>query len=197
LYAPILDVANVNGQDSVTVQVPCEIPMGSSGSTVSPMVVSVNNVASEPFPVTVSQSSPGIFQTTMSDGVVRAVLVRPDGSFVSVANPARRGDLIRMFVTGLGQTNPTLFTDEFDPLVLVNGNFVPRAMPVAAGILVGVDNGGALTTWAGYAYGMVGVYEVDFQVPQNSATGNDIPLAIVVYQGSSVVYGNPSEIPVM
>ena len=35
-------------------------------------------------------ASPGIFETVMSDGVRRAVVIRPDGSFVSPQNPARR-----------------------------------------------------------------------------------------------------------
>jgi uncharacterized protein (TIGR03437 family) len=191
VLAPILAVANVNGQQSVSIQVPCEVPTGTAQ-----MVVTVAGTPSAAFPVTISTVAPGIFQTTMSDATVRAVLVRQDGTFVSLENPARRGDNLRMFVTGLGQTTPALFTNEFDPQVVVDGNLVPQALPVNASMVVGVNNGGVTVTWAGYAYGMVGVYEVDFQVPQDTATGNNIPFAIAVYQGTNLVFGNGSLIPI-
>jgi uncharacterized protein (TIGR03437 family) len=195
--APILDVANVNGQETVSVQVPCEVPSSAAtpAATVQ-MVVTADGAASAPFNVTVLPLSPGIFQFTDTDGQVRAVLVRQDGTFINIANPARPGDTLRMFVTGLGQTTPPLFTNEFDPLVEVNNSWVPQSLPVNTGVVVGINNGGALVLSAQYAYGMVGVYEVDFQVPENTASGNNAPFAIVLFQGTSVVFGNGSLIPI-
>jgi uncharacterized protein (TIGR03437 family) len=199
--APILDVANVNGVESVSVQVPCEVPvplpLTASQSTV-PVVVTANGQASPSFVVSITTYSPGIFQFTDSaDGQTRAVLVRPDGSFASASNPARRGEIIRMYVTGLGQTTPGLFTNEFDPLVTdPNGNPLAETLPVNANVVVGVNNGGVLVVSAKYAYGMVGVYEVEFQVPADTATGNNAPFAIAVYQGTALVFGNPSLIAI-
>ena len=192
--APILSVANVNNLEQVSVQVPCEVT-----PSLLPVVATVNGQSSAPFDVTVLPISPGIFQATdPSDGKLRAVLVRPDGSFVSVLNPARRGEMIRMFVTGLGQTTPGLFTDEFDPLVQdSDGNWVPELLPVEASVVVGINNSGVLVTSARYAAGMVGVYEVDFQVPSDTQPGNNAPFAIGVYQGTGLIYGNPSMIPIL
>jgi uncharacterized protein (TIGR03437 family) len=198
VLAPILWVANVNGQQSASVQVPCDVPSSSAlpPATV-PMVVTVNNVASQPFAVTVLPASPGIFQFTDSDGKMRAVLIRPDGSFASVTNPAAPGEIVRMFVTGLGQTTPALFTNELDPLVLdSSNNWVPQTLTVVDPVIVGVDNGGVLVVSSTYSYDMVGVYQVDFQVPQNAAANNDSPFAIVLYEGTNVVYGNPSLIAI-
>jgi len=195
--APILWVANINGQESLSVQVPCEVPSSTAVPPATvPTVVTVNNTASAPFAVTVLPLSPGIFQFTDTDGKMRAVLVRQDGTFINLANPARPGDTLRMFVTGLGQTTPALFTDEFDPLVEVDNEWVPQFLPVNAGVVVGVNNSGVLVVSAEYAYGMVGVYEVDFQVPENTATGNDAPFAIALYQGNQLLFGNPSLIPI-
>jgi len=197
--APILYVANIGGQESVSVQVPCEVPASAAVPPATvPMVVTAANAASAPFPVAVTTYSPGIFQFTDTDGQTRAVLVRQDGSFITLANPARPGDTLRMFVTGLGQTTPPLFTNEFDPLVSdANGNLVPQALPVSASLLVGVDNGGVLIYSAKYAYGMVGVYEVEFQLPQNAAATNNAPLAIVAYQEpTNLFWGNSSLIPI-
>jgi uncharacterized protein (TIGR03437 family) len=196
--APILYVANINGQESVSVQVPCDVPSSTAvpAATV-PLVVTVDTVPSTPFPVTVLPLSPGIFEFTDTDGLVRAVLVRPDGSYASVSNPARRGETIRMFVTGLGQTTPPLFTNEIDPLTTdASGNLTPQDLPVSAGVVVGVNNSGVLVVSAKYAYFGVGVYEVDFQVPANTTPGNSAPFAIALYQGNNLLFGNPSLIAI-
>jgi uncharacterized protein (TIGR03437 family) len=199
VLAPILDVANVGGVESVSVQVPCEVP---SSSAVPPatvqMVVTADSAASVPFPVTVLPLSPGIFQFLDSDGKTRAVLIRPDGSFASVTNPVGLGETVRMFVTGLGQTTPALFTNEFDPLIDLNGTLVPQALPVNVSVVVGVNNSGVLVLSAQYAYGMVGVYQVEFQVPQDTATGSDAPFAIAIYQnqGTTLLFGNGSLIAI-
>ncbi|MGC9945044.1 MAG: hypothetical protein ABSF64_01495 [Bryobacteraceae bacterium] len=196
--APILDVANINGVESVSLQVPCETPApATTPPGTVPMVVTVDNVAAAPFNAAVLPISPGIFQFVDSDGQTRAVLIRPDGSFASVANPTRPGDTIRMFVTGLGQTTPTLFTNEFDPLVAdANGDLVAQTLAVDASVVVGVNNNGVAVISAKYAYGMVGVYEVDFQVPQDAAAGNNAPLAIAVVQGTKLLFGNASLIAI-
>src|SRR5579871_2565130 len=161
------------------------------------MLVTVHQ-ASSTFDVNVATYSPGIFQSTdPTDGVLRAVLVRQDGSYVSVKNPAPRGEVIRAWVTGLGQTTPPLFTNEFDPLVQdADGNWVPQQLPVAASFVVGVNNGGATLISANYAYGMIGVFEIDFVVPESSAVGNNIPFGLFVIQGKNAIFANASLIPV-
>ena len=62
-------------------------------------------------------------------------------------------------------------------------------------VVVGVDNAGVQVVSAQYAYGMVGVYEVQF-VLQSADTGNNIPFAILMFQNGQAVFGNPSAIPV-
>ena len=83
--APILNVANIGGQETIAVQVPCELTPGDY------VPVTVNRAAG---PATVSTTvlpaSPGIFETAMADGKRRAVLIRPDGSFVSLRSEERR-----------------------------------------------------------------------------------------------------------
>jgi hypothetical protein len=102
-----------------------------------------------------------------------------------------------MFVTGLGQTAPALNTNEIDPLVTdSNGDLVPQDLNVLANVVVGVNNGGALVLSAKYAFFGVGVYEVDFQVPENTPLSNNAPFAIAVYQGKNLLFGNPSLIPI-
>ena len=202
--APILDVVSSNGQLSVSAQVPCEVPSSSATPPATvPMVLSVTPagatvpIASPAYPVTVLPYSPGIFGFVDGDGKTRAVLVRPNGSYAGYSNPVARGEVIRMFVTGLGQTTPSLVTDEFDLFTLNAQNvWVPEMLEVIAPVVVGVNNNGVTVTSAHYAYGMVGVYEVDFEVPTDTATGYNAPFAIIVYNGTQAVYGNGSLIAI-
>jgi uncharacterized protein (TIGR03437 family) len=188
--APIFNVANVSGQQQITVQVPCDVTPGSA----VPVTVTVNG-ASAAVNVPVLAASPGIFQTQMSDGVLRAVVVRQDGSFVSLANPARRGEIVRAYATGLGVTSPTVGT---------NSIAVPSADAIVQGILiVGVTNtagqGEGVHVLNGrLAPDLIGVYEVPFVVPSDVATGNNVTFSIgVIPVGSgTAVYAQPSKIPI-
>ena len=185
--APIYNVANMNGQQQVSVQVPCDVaPAGSVA-----VVVGVNG-ANASVNVPVLNVSPGIFQTTMEDGVVRAVIVRADGSFMSTRNPARLGEIVRAYVTGLGQTDPAITTNAISNPgadLLGKGAFVLGK--VIAGITNSAGQGeGALVTGARYAPDLIGVYEVAFQIPFDAATGNNVTFSMSIIPAGSTVVSN-------
>jgi uncharacterized protein (TIGR03437 family) len=165
--APIYYVSNINGQQQLTFQMPCDVTPGSN----IPLTVNVSG-GSATVNITVLPGAPGIFGTVMTDGVTRAVLVRPDGSFVSLQNPARRGETIRMYATGLGPVTPTVGT---------NSTAVPGADSLVTGqLIVGVNNAGARVIGARLAPSLIGVYEVTFQVPNDAPAGNDVVLSLAV-----------------
>ena len=84
--SPIYSVGNVAGAEQLTFQVPCETAPANS------VAIAVNvGGGSATVNMPVQAATPGIFQTVMSDGTARAVAFRPDGTFVSLQNPARRG----------------------------------------------------------------------------------------------------------
>jgi uncharacterized protein (TIGR03437 family) len=189
--APIFNVANVSGQQQITFQVPCEVAPASS----VPVMVTVGSAPPAAVNVPVLAASPGIFQTTMSDGVSRAVLVRPDGSFVSLTNPARRGEIVRAYATGLGVTSPSVGT---------NATAIPGADAIVQGALImGVTNTagqgeGVRVTSARVAPDLIGVFEIPFQVPSDAATGNNVSFSIgVIPVGSSTpIYSATAKIPI-
>ena len=164
--APIYNVANVNGQQQVTVQVPCDVTPGNVAVTV--------NVSGGSGTITVPilPASPGVFLTTMSDGVARLVAVRPDGSFVSLANPARKGEIVRAYVTGLGPVSPPITTNSIP---------VPGTDGLVTGqVIVGVNNQGTRLVEARLAPNLIGVYEVAFQIPSDASAGNDLVFSVGV-----------------
>lgn len=173
--APIYNVANQNGQQQLTFQVPCSVQPGSNQITVGVGAGSASTT------INILPASPGIFQTVMSDGVTRAVLVRPDGSFVSIQNPARRGENIIAYVTGLGPTTPSVGTNSLAiPGQTSNANYT---------VIAGINNAGAPLNYARLSEDLVGVYEVSFQVPSNDLTGTNVVFSVgVAPQGSGTVY---------
>jgi uncharacterized protein (TIGR03437 family) len=166
--SPIYSVSNINGREQITIQIPCELTPGNN----IPVTASVSG-GSGTTNITVLPAAPGIFSTVYSDGITRAVLVRPDGSFVSLTNPARRGEIIRLYATGLGPTLPSVGT---------NSIAIPGGADalVTGQIIVGVANAGTRVISARVAPDLIGVYEVAFQVPSDAPTGNDIVLSLAV-----------------
>lgn len=188
--APIYTVVNANGQQQVTIQVPCEVTPGAS------VKVTVNvGIANSTVNVPVLAASPGIFTYVDADNVARAVLTRPDGTFVSAANPARRGETVRAYVTGLGATTPALNSNSF-PLVGVD-------TPVNGTVVVGVTNAagqgeGVQVTGARGSQNLIGVYEVPFQVPADAAIGSNVTFSVAVIPAGSgqPIYSNGTKIAI-
>jgi uncharacterized protein (TIGR03437 family) len=191
VQAPVFNVANINGQQSVSVQVPCEVTPGSS----VPVVVSTGG-ANASVNVQVQQVSPGIMQTVMSDGVTRAIIVRADGTFMSPSNPARKGtggsagEIVRAYVTGLGTTSPAIATNQVDN---PGADLVGAAATVQGTVIVGITNssgggGGAKVISARYSPDLIGIYEVAFQIPADVSTGSSVNLSVgIVPVGGSTV----------
>jgi uncharacterized protein (TIGR03437 family) len=163
--APIFNVANVNGQQQVTVQVPCDVTPGSSVA-VSVNVSGGNGTINIPIMI----ASPGVFRTVMSDGRARVVAVRPDGSFVSLENPARKGEIIRAYTTGLGPVTPPVGTNAI-PVSGIDST-------VQGQVIVGVNNAGARLISARIAQNLIGIDEVTFQVPNDAPSGNNVVFSI-------------------
>lgn len=185
--APILNIGNsVGGQQEILFQVPCEVAPAAS----VPVTISAGGAVSN-VNLAVNPAAPGVFQTQMSDGVLRTLAVRPDGSYVGLANPARLGETVVVYVTGLGVTTPGVSTHS---LPAPGGNAT-----VLGNVLPGIGNGGsAPLISARLSEDIPGVYVVAFQVPPTAPTGNDVPFSIGVIPpgASSALFSGLSKLPV-
>jgi len=65
------------------------------------------------------------------------------------------------------------------------GILVPEDLSVVTPINISIGNQAAKVLSAEYAYGMVGVYEVQFEIPTGAATGNNVPLTISQSSGGA------------
>ena len=175
LQAPILSVANINNQESVTVQVPFELAAPASTTLtvrVSGGSTMLNNVPIQPV-------NPGIFETVDEGGRRYAIIAKEDGSFVSPSNPARKTEKLRMFLTGLGPATPTAFTNRTG--VAGQTAFLP--------VIVGVkDEGLDAPFTVALSPTMIGVWEITFQLNQTTPSGQQIKLSVSVTGSDGVRY---------
>jgi len=175
--APILNIGNnALGQQFVLFQVPCTVTPASN----VPVVVNIAG-GSTNLTLNVQPASPGIFRTVVSPSQTIAVLVRPDGSYVSETNPARRGETEVAYVTGLGPTSPSVATTALP---------VPLGTPatVLGTVIPGMNGGGVPLLYAQLSEDLPGIYLVAFQVPTTLPQGNDTLSIGIIPQGSTTAY---------
>jgi uncharacterized protein (TIGR03437 family) len=132
--------------------------------------------------VPLSSASPGLFTTGgTGTGQVAAINVL-DGSINSATNPVLRGDYISLFATGQGfvanappdgqaATGPV--PTALNPQILLGGAYVPSAN----------------IQYSGLAPTLVGVWQINFQVPTTVTAGNDVPIVVIM---NSIPSDNPS-----
>jgi adhesin/invasin len=175
--APILALVNQNGVQQINAEVPFEITSGTN-----PVVLQTpEGQVSLPNQI-VNTDAPGIFSNgSIAVNGTNYPLVsatRQDGSYVSSSNPALPGDTITFYATGLGQTIPTVFTGQPG----VPGELV--AEPVYAAI----NNQGVQVVSAEYTPGMLGLYTIVIQVPQNVIPGAADSLTIFSVDPTGAAY---------
>ena len=102
--------------------------------------------------LTVAPAAPAIFPTVLN----------PDGSWNSAANPAPQGGIVTFFATGEGLTNGSN--------VAGRTASAPYATPQNP-VTVTVGSGAAAVLFAGEAPGLVGMLQVDAQLPTALASG--------------------------
>jgi uncharacterized protein (TIGR03437 family) len=176
--APILAAA----PDAVTVQVPVGLPPGET--TISFRASGVLRQTR----VRIRAAAPGLFQLRMRDKRVRGIVQRPDGSLIDLDHPARPGETLRLYATGLGELTPAVRTNQ-------TGEPNLPAQPVHT-LIVGVNDSGVPLIRARYAEGMVGVEEITFQIPPDVPAGDNITLSVGLAVGDRTLYSNQSTLPV-
>jgi uncharacterized protein (TIGR03437 family) len=127
-------------------------------------------------------TSPGVF--SRADG--RPVVLHADYSLVSPESPARPGETVMIWLTGLGELSPAVATGDANPAE-------PLARAVDAPIKVlfgGVPATGV--DYAGGAPGYAGLCQINATIPVNAPVGPNVPVAI----STSNAYAELVEIPI-
>jgi uncharacterized protein (TIGR03437 family) len=173
--APLLFISP--GQ--INAQVPYEVANESLG--LLKVVAHGRTTAQAPFEIVFA--APGIFTLNQSGTGRGAVLHGASGAPVTDANPARPGEVLAVFVSGLGATSPAATSGAAATSVPLQST----TRPVTASI------GGmsAPVSFSGLAPGFVGLYQVNVQVPESVAAGE-----LTLLLNSADTLSNPITVPV-
>ena len=160
-------------------QVNAQVPFELAVNRTYPVVACTADACATPDQISVAAATPGI--AAFADG--RAIAQDTDFRLVDSTNPARRGDYIVLYLTGMGATNP----------VTPSGFLSPRnpLAQAATAPQVVIDGRQSEVFFAGLTPDFVGLYQVNVRVPADTAVGS---ARIVVIQGG--VASNEVTLPV-
>lgn len=152
----------VNGKAASVVfaspgQVNVRLPADLTGETAT-FTVATGGAASNPVTVRLAPTSPAMFSADYS-GTGPGMITHADYSMVAPAAPARRGEIVLLWLTGLGVNKPA-------PRVLIGG--------VPAEVL-----------FSGEHPQFPGLYQMNVRVPALAPIGDATPLTLLDVSGSS------------
>jgi uncharacterized protein (TIGR03437 family) len=139
----------------INAQLPYELKAGNQYE----VQVNVNGAVSSPVPISVVPVSPGI-AAYGSGGVIAQ---HADYSLISAAAPAKPGEVIILYLAGMGAVDAEVATGAASPAT-------PLAHPVQPPVLT-VNGNPVPTVFAGLVPGAVGLYQVNFKVPEGLSSG--------------------------
>ncbi len=149
-------------------QINCLVPYAVTGTTAT-IVVTNGDTVSNSVTVPLGKTSPGIFSADTS-GTGDGIIVHLDGTLVNADAPAKKNEILVMYLTGLGAvTSP-----------LPDGTGSPGTNPAVAPVTVFVDGIAAPASnfYAGAGVQFPGLYQINFTVPPNLVTTGSVPIAI-------------------
>jgi trimeric autotransporter adhesin len=154
---------------------------------VSPtLVVKYLGQSSNAVQVTQAGAAPAIF-TANSSGTGQGAILNSDYSANSTVNPAARGDIVLIFMTGEGQTTPAGVSGKITG-VSATGPLTPQ--PVLR-VSVAIDGQPASVQFSGEAPDLIaGVMQLNVQIPPNARSG-DLPVAVTLGTGSNASGSQP------
>jgi uncharacterized protein (TIGR03437 family) len=116
-------------------------------------------------------SAVGIFTNNPEGGVGYAAALHPDNSVISASSPAQVGEIVAVFLTGMGAVNLPVSDGSAAP-----GN--PPSISTATPFVLLLDSSGhflqATVAYSGLAPGYAGLYQINFTVPAGLDPGNAI-----------------------
>jgi uncharacterized protein (TIGR03437 family) len=155
----------------INFQVPCEMPLNGSVT----MTVNNSGAASTAQSVTLAPYAPGVFTYARTSASTDPIIVHVDNLLVTPGNPAKAGEILVVWATGVGNLSQLPAT----------GAASPSSPPATAVNLPTVTVGGAAVSvqFAGLTPGSVGLVQINIQLPSTLPAGSSLPL-LVIFPGA-------------
>ena len=169
IAAPIFAVAGNPTSDQINAQVPFEI----AGATTGSLVVRVTGQPdSAPVPVAIDPVAPAIFTASADGQGPAAVQHSSNFSPVSSASPAKPGEAVIMYCTGLGVTSPPASTGN-------HGNTAEPFNRTVETPVVTIGGQTAQVLFSAASPCCAALYQVNLVVPAGTPAGNQ-PLVLTM-----------------
>jgi len=140
------------------------------------VAVTSGNQTSRVEAVNVEPAAPGVFQIAATGLGAFTHASRPT-HLVTTSDPARRGETLILYASGLGPTFPEGLEGEPAPSDVLS--------PTLVAVTVTVDGMDATVLFSGLVPDSSGMYQIILEVPAESPVGNDIPVVVTVGARSS------------
>jgi uncharacterized protein (TIGR03437 family) len=151
-------------------QLNAQIPFELAPDRQYAIVASANGALTLPETIDLAPVQPGV--AAFADGTL--IAQHTDFQLVDAQHPAKRGEYLIMYLVGLGATDPPVASGAAAPTG-------PFAKPVVSPTVT-VDGENSDIYFAGLTPGGVGLFQIDFKVPDDAKLGT--PLDVVVTQGN-------------
>jgi uncharacterized protein (TIGR03437 family) len=146
----------------IDAQIPTELAAGQRYE----VLVNANGFYSNAITFDTAAVTPGL--ASFADG---GVIAQDTGyNLITADHPAQAGEVIILYATGMGSTNPAVAT----------GAVAPGTAPLAETVIapqVTVGSVPAHVLFSGLSPGSVGLYQIDVTIPAGAGTGN-VPLVV-------------------
>jgi uncharacterized protein (TIGR03437 family) len=156
-------------------QVSVVVPYAVTGPSAD-VVLSYSGLASQPFTVALAPTAPGIYTTDASGRGQGAILnfnaSTGDYTLNSSATPAARGQVVVLYVSGMGATTSS-----------VANTLIPTTPAVTPVAPVTVTIGGQSASIAGAASppgSVPGLLQINVTVPSNAPVGTNVPVLVSI-----------------
>ena len=149
-------------------QVSAIVPYATSGSYAKIQVIN-NGKASNIVTLYLRDCSPGVFAIPATGSGAGAIL-HANYQLVTSANPAKQGEVILIYLTGLGLVKPSVPDGAAGPVS-------PLSYTISdVTTFFGGDAG--VTQYQGLAPGLAGLYQLNVQIPKDAPIGGQIQLDV-------------------
>jgi uncharacterized protein (TIGR03437 family) len=151
-------------------QVNAQMPALASGNVA--LIMHTPGGVSNTFLLNVPVASPAVFLSgSAGDQANLPTIIRwTNGLVVTSTNPVHRGDVLVIYLTGLGAVNPPVKDGDPAPLSPLSSTVVNPD--------VRIGGAGAPVLFSGLAPGYVGLYVLNVSVPSGTPQGLSVPLTI-------------------
>jgi uncharacterized protein (TIGR03437 family) len=161
-----------------TGQISAIVPQAVADKSTTAVEVEYRGVRSDPLTIPVAVARPGVF-TVDSSGYGQGAILNQDGSPNSAANPAERGSIIVLYLTGEGLSDPAGADGA------INGGAPPKPrLPVSVVFpndpLTCDGAIGELLYAGGVAGSVAGLLQINVRVPESAQTGSAVPFFVQI-----------------